>query len=447
MGKGIVYCQDRGKSLRDDAFDSGKAHTIDDRPYCIQCRAPQAAPAKAPSSVSLKKISNSRLPKATGPVAKRPTPPPLPATPPSRKPVLIGAAAGAAAILVLLLVLALPGAGKREDPSDIEPKPVPAAGPPAELLELEKLASESLDPKDLAGRCERLRPALKGTPHAARLEILEKKVKEARAAAEKEAVAKVDRFVAQIREKIKEDTGFKQRGEIESMLATAERTAGARTGEVATLKAGYQKGYRDAAQAAAQKLRQAAEPLEKEGRYGEAADVLAAYPEAFLRSNAGEELARYHAALVRKHEESEKLARVTHEGEALKVLSADGTTQAQDLKHFGKEWSQGNHLWWRDAKPKGVLRLEFESRVAGRRTLALSLTGGPDYGIVQVSVNGKVLAASIDLWSEKVVHRAEDLFEVDLKKGPNELKVEITGCNAKATPPKHLFGLDYLRIE
>ena len=38
MGNPIVYCGGCGRSLREDDFTKGKAHTVDNRPYCTGCK-------------------------------------------------------------------------------------------------------------------------------------------------------------------------------------------------------------------------------------------------------------------------------------------------------------------------------------------------------------------------------------------------------------------------
>lgn len=137
------------------------------------------------------------------------------------------------------------------------------------------------------------------------------------------------------------------------------------------------------------------------------------------------------------------------EGEALRVLerSEGSAAEPQDMGAFGEGWSGDAHLWWRGARPGSVLRLEFRSKLAGRRKLFLALTKAPDYGIVRISVNGVNIADACDLFADGVVPAGEAAYEADLREGANELRVEIVGTNERAHPKSFMFGIDYLRVE
>lgn len=134
------------------------------------------------------------------------------------------------------------------------------------------------------------------------------------------------------------------------------------------------------------------------------------------------------------------------EGEKLKILEKTGIAEPQDLS-WTEGFSMEGHLWWRDARPGDVLRIEFASEMEGKRTLILAMTKAKDYGIVKLSVNGVVIDEKRDLYDPNVVPTGEIAYEADLKKGANELKVEIVGTNPKANPKNHMFGLDYVRVE
>lgn len=131
------------------------------------------------------------------------------------------------------------------------------------------------------------------------------------------------------------------------------------------------------------------------------------------------------------------------EGESMRVLEKTGTAGPQDVSGFGEGWSGETHLWWRDAKPGDALRLGFDAPEA-KTKIVLALTKAPDYGIVKISLNGVELG-EVDLYDPKVVPAGEREFEAAVKKGANELRIEITGTNAKASPKNHMFGLDYVR--
>jgi len=136
------------------------------------------------------------------------------------------------------------------------------------------------------------------------------------------------------------------------------------------------------------------------------------------------------------------------EGEKLKVLSKTaGNPQEQDMTGFGSQWSNDAHLWWTDAKPGDKLDLALPVRQAGKYRLGMQLTKAPDYGIVQLYLDGQALGAPIDLYHESVV--ATGLLamgEHDLAAGDHKLTVEIVGANDKAIK-NYMFGLDYVKLD
>ena len=77
----------------------------------------------------------------------------------------------------------------------------------------------------------------------------------------------------------------------------------------------------------------------------------------------------------------------------------------------------------------------------------MQLTKAPDYGIVQLYLDGEKLGAPIDLYHESVV--ATGLLamgEHELTAGDHKLTVEIVGANDKAIK-SYMFGLDYVKLD
>ncbi|MBI5093474.1 MAG: DUF2961 domain-containing protein [Candidatus Hydrogenedentes bacterium] len=136
------------------------------------------------------------------------------------------------------------------------------------------------------------------------------------------------------------------------------------------------------------------------------------------------------------------------ECEKMTVLSKTaGTTQEQAMDGFGDAWSGGAQLWWTEAKPGAKLDLRLEVAKAGSYTLTVQLTKAPDYGIVQVYVDGEKAGSPIDLYSEGVAASGVvDLGVQKLEKGDHKLTFEITGTNPKAKPA-YMVGLDYVKLE
>jgi len=134
------------------------------------------------------------------------------------------------------------------------------------------------------------------------------------------------------------------------------------------------------------------------------------------------------------------------EGEALKIVQrSGGTTEVQE--GFEELWSGHKQLWWKAGKPGDTLILAFPVKEAGRYNVFANFTRAADYGVIQLSINDEKLGAPMDFYHDGVTSTGrKPLGTVELKKGENQLKAEITGKNAKASPG-HMFGLDYLSLE
>jgi hypothetical protein len=136
------------------------------------------------------------------------------------------------------------------------------------------------------------------------------------------------------------------------------------------------------------------------------------------------------------------------EGEKLKILGkTGGNTQEQEMTAFAGAWSNDAHLWWIGAKPGDKLDLALPVKAAGRYLLSSQLTKAPDYGIVQLYLDGQKLGNPIDLYRKDVRPTGTvALGEHDLTAGEHKLTVEIVGANDKATK-NYMFGLDYLKLD
>ncbi len=136
------------------------------------------------------------------------------------------------------------------------------------------------------------------------------------------------------------------------------------------------------------------------------------------------------------------------EGERLRVLSCTaGQTSVQDMGGFEGEWSGYAHLWWTGASPGAKLDLAVRTRQAGTYSLKARLTKAPDYGIVQLYLDGQKLGDPIDLYADKVVPTDEiPLGTLKLSSGEHKLTVEIVGANEKAQKA-YMFGLDYIKLD
>jgi len=136
------------------------------------------------------------------------------------------------------------------------------------------------------------------------------------------------------------------------------------------------------------------------------------------------------------------------EGEKLKILGkTGGNAQEQDMTGFEGAWSNDAHLWWIEGKPGDKLELALPVPKAGTYKLGLQLTRAPDYGIVQLYLDGQKLGKPVDLYRKAVrVPGVLPMGEHDLTAGEHKLTVEITGANPNAIK-SYMFGLDYVQLD
>ncbi len=246
MGNPIVYCGGCGTSLREDDFAKGKAHTVDNRPYCTTCKPiPESRP--APSQIQ----TSSKLTALPKPSSTRGLPAVTPSTRrrqsvdlSSRTPLLIGAALVIVALIILAIFMAAPGGRSPEPlpppappPRVAVPPPVPAAPDRAAsaFKELEAFAATSPTPVALLQRCDDIRATVQGTPFEARVKAIEDRAKEARQSLQ------VDAAFAEVKKLREFDREFERREEILRLLEATLPVAGPRRGEVNALIDSYRK--------------------------------------------------------------------------------------------------------------------------------------------------------------------------------------------------------------
>jgi len=136
------------------------------------------------------------------------------------------------------------------------------------------------------------------------------------------------------------------------------------------------------------------------------------------------------------------------EGESIKVLSkTGGITRPQGMGNFSKDWSGGSQLWWTGAKQGDKLTLALPVKEKGSYALTAALTKAKDYGIIDVSLNGKPVATGWDGYHPNVIHSGPlDWGTHALDSGEHQLVITISGTNANALP-KFMVGVDYVKLE
>ena len=125
-----------------------------------------------------------------------------------------------------------------------------------------------------------------------------------------------------------------------------------------------------------------------------------------------------------------------------------GHVRTQKLDHYqGGTWKNSDQLWWTGAKPGDKLEVVVPTKKSGTFDVSVVLTKARDYGIVQLSLDGKKAGDPIDLYNPAVV--PTDPIPIgthELAEGDHTLGVEIVGANEKAVK-SYMFGLDYVIFE
>ena len=132
------------------------------------------------------------------------------------------------------------------------------------------------------------------------------------------------------------------------------------------------------------------------------------------------------------------------EGEFLAVGKHTGIAAPQGLNG----WSGGSQLWWRNGNIGDELELSFEAdkKWSGKqRTISMTLTEAVDYGEVELRLNGKVLARSIEGYTSELGRRDLE-YKGQIIDGQNILTVKIIGRHPDAKPGQ-MFGLDVLQVK
>ena len=137
---------------------------------------------------------------------------------------------------------------------------------------------------------------------------------------------------------------------------------------------------------------------------------------------------------------------IFREGESLTISQKTGSVAPQNMHTFGVgQWSGNSHLWWTRGKINDQIELTFTVPTAGNYRLGVGLTKAKDYGIVQLSLDGKNIGQPIDLYNDGVIHTGTIPLgaPIHLKSGQHRLGVKITGANSKAIK-SYMFAIDYL---
>ncbi len=132
------------------------------------------------------------------------------------------------------------------------------------------------------------------------------------------------------------------------------------------------------------------------------------------------------------------------ECEDMKVLSKSSGLQVSTQSGALSEgaWSNNTQLFLQATKPGDFIELQVPVTKTGRYHVRLYATKSYDYGIVRVSLSGRIVK-EIDLWNAKPAASGPiGLGNLELKQGAAVLRCEVLDTNPRSTGAHFYFGLD-----
>ncbi|MDF1657657.1 MAG: C1 family peptidase [Verrucomicrobiales bacterium] len=147
-------------------------------------------------------------------------------------------------------------------------------------------------------------------------------------------------------------------------------------------------------------------------------------------------------AIALRKEELSDIESIVIEMESLGLQPGSTcSVNEQSMRSWGAGlWSEGKHLFC-ESREGGVARFEFVVPQAGNYAVDLLATCAPDFGAIQVSVNGAVVARSSDLYGGRVYPSGRvSLGEMALTGSPNQIEFRVIGKNQHSSG--YFMGLD-----
>lgn len=142
-------------------------------------------------------------------------------------------------------------------------------------------------------------------------------------------------------------------------------------------------------------------------------------------------------------------APVAFEAEALlaagKVVAGRGQALAQSMSGFGAGWSGGAQILWTARAVGDSLVLTFDLAQPGTYGLEIDLSHAPDYGIVDIQVDGQRSTVRHDGYAPRVTTPvAVPLGRLALGAGPHRITLRIAGRSRSSDGT--FAGIDRVRL-
>lgn len=103
-------------------------------------------------------------------------------------------------------------------------------------------------------------------------------------------------------------------------------------------------------------------------------------------------------------------------------------------------------LWFPTRQVGDYVTYKLNGIEPGQYQMEVYLASSGDFGIVDISLNGQLLAGAVDLYtSSRTPPQPVLLGDVSLD-SDNELRIEVIGTNPLAQPPHYQIGIDGIII-
>ena len=141
--------------------------------------------------------------------------------------------------------------------------------------------------------------------------------------------------------------------------------------------------------------------------------------------------------------EGEDMKPVVAPVHSLRIEDMTAATAAIRTFEGDRNWGGNAQLFWPAQAVGEELKLGFEVAQSHNYDLMAHLTHGPDYGIVQLEIDGGKWSDPVDLYLDRLMPGGFGWHRVYLEKGSHVLGIRVVGKNAASTG--YAFGLDYLK--
>jgi hypothetical protein len=135
------------------------------------------------------------------------------------------------------------------------------------------------------------------------------------------------------------------------------------------------------------------------------------------------------------------------EFDQMEIISKTGNIVVvqQALKKFRGSWNQNNHMLFHETQVGDVVEVRIPTSSDTVESLVLFATKGPDYGVVQLSVNGTPVGEPVDLYAgNPSLSGPIALGTFDPVDGAHILKFEVIGKNSASKGT--FFGIDCVTL-